>query len=419
MMQKLRQIDRRLLTILLIVFVQMLGASMALPILPLFAQREFALDERLIPLIISVFFAAQFVAGPTIGRLSDRYGRVPVLVVSQIGTAIAFALLASAQSVWMLFFARILDGITGGNIIAAQAYVTDITPKEKRAESLGYIFAAFGLGFIFGPAVGGVLSAWFGSRAPLWLACVAATVVVFITWFTLDETVSAEKRAESKQNGGQKLSLPEVFGNVPLLYVLGIALVTQFAFGMLQSTFALWGEAVVFADYDQRTTDMGIGVLLSVVGITQFLAQTFLIRRMLERFTEETMIILGSFLRVIGFFLFAIAASPWPVPFGGVFFALGAAITLPPLQSVATKTVADEVRGEVLGYFTAVSSLAIIFSTASAGLLFGISPTLQLWTGLVLMLIATIPAFMLRRWAQRHPAAEVEAGDSRLPGRMP
>ena len=148
---KLGMIDRRLLTILLVVFVQMLGASLIFPVLPLYAQRRFNMSAEMITLLTSAFFAAQFLSGPYVGRLSDHYGRIPVLIVSQIGTVISFVMLAFAPSFAWLFFARILDGITGGNIIVAQAYITDITPREKRTESLGYIFAAFGLGFIFGP----------------------------------------------------------------------------------------------------------------------------------------------------------------------------------------------------------------------------------------------------------------------------
>jgi len=180
-MKKLRTIDRRLLTILLIVFVQMVGGAMIMPILPLYAQSEFDMSPNVITLLGTVFFAAQFIAGPYLGRLSDKYGRVPVLIVSQVGTAVSFIMLGTAQSVSMLFAARILDGITGGNIIVAQAYITDVTPREKRTQSLGYVFAAFGLGFIFGPALGGILSAAFGPRVPYYIAAAAAVLVVVLT----------------------------------------------------------------------------------------------------------------------------------------------------------------------------------------------------------------------------------------------
>ena len=120
MFDRIRNLDRRLVVILLIVFVQILGASMVLPILPLYAKNEFGMEPTAITLLNTSFFAAQFLAGPYIGRLSDRYGRIPILIISQVGTVAAFLMLGFAGSVAMLFFARILDGITGGNIIVAQ-----------------------------------------------------------------------------------------------------------------------------------------------------------------------------------------------------------------------------------------------------------------------------------------------------------
>jgi MFS transporter, DHA1 family, tetracycline resistance protein len=124
--------DRRLITILSIVFVQIAGASLILPILPLYAERQFALSPTSVALLVSSFFIAQLFAGPLLGQLSDRYGRVPLLIISQLGSAVSFFLMAAAGAAWLLFVARVVDGITGGNIIVAQAYVTDITPTEKR-----------------------------------------------------------------------------------------------------------------------------------------------------------------------------------------------------------------------------------------------------------------------------------------------
>jgi len=194
-MKRIRTLDRRLPTILLIVFVQMLGAALVLPILPLYAQRRFDMSPQTITVLVSSFFMAQFAAGPWIGRLSDRFGRIPILIISQVGTVISFLMLGVAQSTWMLFAARLLDGITGGNIIVAQAYITDITPEKERTTALGYVFAVFGLGFVFGPALGGLLAAAYGEQVPFFIAAAAAALVVVLTWFTLDETLSAEERA--------------------------------------------------------------------------------------------------------------------------------------------------------------------------------------------------------------------------------
>lgn len=389
-----KQMDRRLLTIFLIVFVNMLGAAMVLPVLPLYALRRFEMEPQVITLLGASFFLAQAIASPYLGRLSDRYGRVPILIISQIGTAISFVMIAQAQSVAMLFAARILDGITGGNIIVAQAYITDITPREKRTQSLGLVFAAFGLGFVFGPALGGLLSGLFGPAVPFYAAALAATAVVLMTYFTLNETLSPEQRQQNRQRGSGQLSLRHIVANYPLVIVLLLTFVGQFALGLLQSTFALYGAAVLFAGYTQQITDLGIGLLLTVVGVTQIITQLMLLPRAIKRWNETLIIALGLVIRAVGLLIFAVVASPWLGAFGSVFFALGMGLLMPPLQSAATRTVEDEVRGEVLGVNQSVVSVSTIISTAVAGTIFASSPVLPYEIG-VLLSILTLPLVLV------------------------
>ena len=402
---KLGTIDRRLLTVLLIVFVNMLGSSLILPILPLYAQRHFQMSPQTIALLVSSFFAAQFLVGPYLGQLSDRYGRIPILIISQIGTVISFVMIAFAPSMAWLFAARILDGITGGNIIVAQAYVTDVTPREKRTESLGYIFAAFGLGFMFGPALGGVLAAAYGIRVPFLLAALAALIVVVMTWRLLDETLTPEQRMEARKRRGGSITPSAILRNGPLLAVLGIAFVGQFSLGMLQSTFALYGEAVLFQNYSEDATNIGVGLLLAAVGAAQFFTQTWLLRRLLRRYPETWLVVAGTVVRSVGSFIFAIITTPWLGPFGSIFFATGIGIMMPPLQSLATTTVDDQERGGVLGLYQSVINLSTIFSTALGGFFFGISPTLPYWFGGIVSLLVVIPALGLVRWRARTAAA--------------
>ena len=401
-----RNSDKRLLTILLIVFVQMLGAAMALPILLLYAQRQFKIEPQYNALLLSSFFAAQFLAGPTIGRLSDKYGRIPVLIISQIGTVLSFIMIGAAPNITVLFIARILDGITGGNIIVAQAYITDITPPAKRTESLGYIFAAFGLGFVFGPALGGTLSAAFGPRIPFYMAAVAAAVTVFITWRTLTETLTPEQRMKNRQARRGGLAPSEVMGNAALLAILLIAFIGQFALGMLQATFALFGDAVLFADYSERIVDLGIGIMLATVGLSQFLTQTLLIRRVLPRLGEANLVIIGSTLRAVGMFFLAIATGPWFGIPGSIFFPIGMGLMMPPLQSLSTRTVPDEVRGGVLGLYQSTVSLATIFSTALAGVIFSLDPHYPYWLGMGLSLFALVPAYYFLKRPLRKSKSE-------------
>ena len=406
--------DRRLVTILLIVFVQIVGSGMILPILPLYAQDAFDLSPQVITLLVSSFFAAQFLAGPVLGRLSDRYGRLPVLILSQIGTALSFWALGAANAAWVLFASRIFDGITGGNIIVAQAYITDITPREKRAQSLGYIFAAFGLGFIIGPAAGGLLARAFGPRTPYYIAAVAALFVVVLTWFTLEESLPAEARAASRQPDRPRLGFRDVIGNGALLIALGIAFIGQFALGMLQATFSLFGDAVIFAELEAGDVALGVGALLAVVGLTQFLTQTLLLRRLLARFEESTLVAAGTIIRAGGMVLFALATGPLLGVFGSILFPLGMGIMMPPLQSMTTRTTDERLRGGVLGLYQSAVSLATIFSTAIGGVLFAIAPAFPFWLGAVLSVLTAIPALWLGRWC-----AEVMKGTGGEPEPTP
>jgi DHA1 family tetracycline resistance protein-like MFS transporter len=400
----LRNTDKRLTTILLIVFVQMVGASLILPILPLYAQEEFGLSPQAITLLAASFFAAQFVAGPYLGRLSDRVGRVPVLLVSQMGTVIAFVALGAAQSAWMLYAARVLDGITGGNIIVAQAYVTDITPAEKRSQALGYILAAFGISFFVGPALGGLALRAFGPRVPYLIAAIAALATLLLTWFTLDE--SAEHSAAiAAQAGRPKLTVALVLGSSPILLVLSLGFLGQFVLGLLVGTFALFGDAVLFSSWEEASVGIGVGLILTVVGLSQFLTQTVVLAPALRRFGELRLLQVGILVRFVGMGIIAVTSSPWLSALGGAAFACGTGLTVPPTQSIATRTVADSMRGGILGLYQSMASLGTIISTALGGVLFAIDPFLPFQASAILALVALVPALALRRSLPRPVAS--------------
>lgn len=388
----LRTLDKRLVTILLIVFVQMVGAGMILPILPIYAQKEFGLSPIAITLLVSSFFAAQFIAGPFLGRLSDRIGRVPVLVFSQVGTVIAFAAFGLAWAPWVLFAARIFDGLTGGNIVVAQAYITDVTPREKRAQALGLIGAMFGLGFMIGPAIGGLLVGFGGPRVPYFFAAGAAAVVVAMTVLTLDESHTEEARIEVKQNG-VKLTLRDAIATRPLLLMLVIAFLTQFALGLVMSTFALVGQAILF----ETNVEIGVGILLGFVGLSQIVTQTMLLPRFLRRFSEIRVVTIGILIRSVGLGIYAVMVDPWQAAIGSVLFAAGGGLNMPPTQSIGTKAVADAVRGGVLGIFQSVQSLSIILGTAFGGVLFVIGAQMPNTVAFAVSLASVVPAVLVVR----------------------
>jgi len=392
----LRNLDKRLTTILLIVFVQMVGASLILPILPLYAQEEFGLSPQAITLLAASFFAAQFIAGPYLGRLSDRVGRVPVLLVSQLGTVIAFVALGAAQSAWMLYAARILDGITGGNIIVAQAYVTDVTPSERRSEALGYILAAFGISFFVGPALGGFALRAFGPRIPYVIAALAALATLLLTWFTLDESEEHSAAIASRADR-PKLTARLVMSSSPILLVLSLGFLGQFVLGLLVGTFALFGDAVLFASWEAASVGIGVGLILTVVGLSQFLTQTVVLRPALVRLGELRLLQTGILIRFVGMGIIAVTSSPWLSAIGGAAFACGTGLTVPPTQSIATKTVDDSMRGGILGLYQSMASLGTIISTALGGVLFAVDPFLPFQAAAILALLALGPALALRR----------------------
>lgn len=398
------RIDRRMFTILMIVIVQIIGASMILPILPIYARRQFAMSEEVVTLLFSSFFLAQFLAGPIIGRLSDIYGRLPVLIISQIGTVISFVLIAIAPNMAWLFFARILDGITGGNIIVAQAYVTDITPPKQRTQALGYIFAGFGTGFIIGPAVGGILSSAFGPQIPFIIAAIAAALTVVLTWVALDETLTPEQRAANRTRSGSNLNPNQILHNVPLVLVLLIGFGVQFGLSIIQSTFPLFGEDVLFDGYTAQQTSLGIGLLLSSAGLGQVITQVFLLKRLLRRFDETSLVIVGNIIRGVGSLGLIIVGVPWLAAPMIALFASGGGIAMPALQSLATETVPDEMRGGVLGVYQSATSVGTILGSALSGLMFALATPLPFLVSGGLSLLLVLPVFYIMRRRQVQPA---------------
>src|SRR5258705_4266161 len=182
----LRLVTRPLLIIFLTIFVNLVGFGIIIPLLPFYAE-TFGASPLVIGLLFAVFSLCQLLAAPALGDLSDRYGRRPIVIFSLAGTVVSFVMLALAHSIAMLFVARIVDGLSGGNISTARAYVADITEPKDRARAYGILGAAFGLGFIFGPALSGLL-ARVSYTAPIWAAAGITVVATIMAWLWLPET---------------------------------------------------------------------------------------------------------------------------------------------------------------------------------------------------------------------------------------
>lgn len=400
-------IDRRMATILAIVLVQMIGASMILPILPLYAKDEFGLGPQAIALLAASFFIAQFVAGPPLGRLSDKLGRVPVLLVSQAGTVLSFFALGLAPAAWVLFVARIVDGLTGGNIIVAQAYVVDVTPRERRAEALGLVLAAFGVSFFIGPAIGGALASAFGPRTPYVIASAVALLTLALTWFQLEESVDAGHAASAVT---ARLSPSTVIRNKPLVLASILVFIQQYGIGMVFATFALLGADVIFSAWDPDSVALGVGLLLTVVGLGQIVTQLGILRPALRIVGEGRLVLVAVIVRGLAFALFAVATSPLVAALASPLFAVGGGLFLPPVQSLATKVVDDSLRGGVLGVTQSAGGLGVIAGTSLGGVLYAIAPQVPYWVGVGTSVIAIVPALVLRSLVRHVEEPPARAG---------
>ena len=375
---------KRLFPILLIVFTNILGAGVIIPILPLYAQGTFQGSVIQITLLASAFFGAQFLAAPVLGRLSDRHGRRPLLLISQLGTVLAFMLfifaiplgqkidalnlaLPVSGGMLILFAGRLLDGITGGNITIAQAYISDITTEEHRAHGLGLLQGAFGAGFIFGPAFGGILSN-FGQVAPFIGATIITSITLMLTLFTLKESLTMEERDANRNGRGVKrIPWKNILRSPALLLVLVIGFLGSMAFSAMPSTFALFADHVIFANsqFPERI-QLYIGLMLAFSGAMQ-MSQLVLIRPLVKRFGERTLLLIGQ--ASIGLAFFGLAGSTSAIiaalllaPYG-----FGFGVSEPSMQSLVTRFGQRQARGYLLGIYQSSRSLALIIGPILAG----------------------------------------------------
>ncbi len=381
-----------------------IGATIVIPVLPLYTQRYFGASPQLVTLLYASFFIAQFVASPWIGRLSDRYGRLPVLIVSQIGTLASFLIMGAAETLPLLFFGRILDGITGGNIIVAQAYLTDITPVKQRTRGLGITWAAFGAGLIFGPPLGGVLAS-FGERMPFYGGALISGLTVLLTWWLLDESLTPEMRAERRLHHSDALDWAHIRRNRALLLILVIGFCAQLSMMLFQSSWSLYAGAVLFPGQPVDRVTLAAGLLFAVHGVGQLLTQLWLIESWVERFGEARLVIFGAVLRALALWTFALLPHPLTVgTIGMIGFAVGSGIMMPALQSLITQSVPEDVSGAVLGLYQSVVSMGVIVGAIASGFLFAQSPLLPYVVAGIVVSLTLLPSSVLFR--ERAPALD-------------
>ena len=336
---------RPLLIIFLTLVVNLIGFGIIIPLLPLYAE-SFGASPIVIGLLFATFSLSQLVASPALGALSDRWGRRPVLILSLLGTAVSFAMLGLARSVPWLFAARLVDGLSGGNISTARAYVADITTEDERAKAYGLIGAAFGIGFVLGPALSGVF-ARVSYTAPIWLAAAITVVATALAWAWLPETVHRGRA----NTGPFWAGLRGAFRRPPLRRLLVVDLIYWSAFAVFQGTFALFCARRFGFDVPHT------GYVLSAFGVLGVLVQVGLVGRVVGALGERRAFVLGLLLAAVGWGGAAVAHSVplfllLLVPAG-----VGGGLCMPSLASLISRRAGPEEQGSVQGAASALESL--------------------------------------------------------------
>jgi DHA1 family tetracycline resistance protein-like MFS transporter len=411
--------------ILLIVFTNLLGSGVIIPILPLFAVKQMGATVLQAALLGTTYFIAQFFAAPWLGRLSDRYGRRPILMISQIGTVIAFVLFIFAQQLGsmidqignpfdmsggliILFMARFLDGLTGGNITTARAYISDVTNDQDRAVGMGYLSAAFASGFIFGTAFGGLLGSY-GFMAPFIGAAIATLGTFLLTFFLVDESLPKEQRAISHSKTGNSLPMSRILKTRPLLLIAAIGFLGTLAYAAIPPTFALYVDQVVFADFaDRSRVPLSIGLMLSFMGMVAVFTQMVIYRRLIERFHERLVLVIGMIVFMVSTTAIGLVTNPLPLIPVLAFYAYALATTDPSLQALVTRFGNRKQQGVLLGLYQSISSMATIVGPIWAGWVYqNVSPAATYWTGGVILSAGVFFTAMLLR--ERIPHSEDHA----------
>jgi DHA1 family tetracycline resistance protein-like MFS transporter len=379
----------RLLIVVLVVLVDLMGFTIVMPLLPRFAD-EYGFSKLRIGLLLAAFPLCQLVAGPILGRLSDRIGRRPVLVFSQAGTALSFLILAFSRHYWVMLLARMLDGASGGNYLVAQAYIADCTKPEDRARGFGLFGAAFGLGFVLGPLLAGLILElpvrpdW-QLRLPFLVAAGFSTLAYLLVLTRLPESTDEAHREAARVLSWRGLVDTVSMPRIGTLVVLG-TLVTL-AFSALEGTFALYLKERFGAS--ARVGAFGYA-LLGFVGVV---IQGGLIRGLVPRFGEPRLIVVGLALMALGLAGLAVVTT-WPGLIATtIVLGSGYSVAGPSGMGLLSRLTPATEQGAVFGVLTSAQTLARMLNYPIANILFGRSgPTAAYWEGAVIAAVGLLLA---------------------------
>jgi MFS family permease len=358
-----------LLSIFLIVLVDILGLTLVLPLLPFYAEKLGA-DPKSVGLLVSIYAFCQLLAGPALGQLSDRIGRRPVLLISQFGTFGGFIMLALSKQLWMVFLARAIDGLTAGNITVAQAYISDHTEGSERTRAFGFISVAFGLGFLVGPAISGVLATW-DMTYPIWAASALSALSILSTYLLLREqprpagSAYAPRPRESRLKAYRRL-----MANHWLALCFGLFFLFTFAFSNLVSGLSLFVERR-FTWHGAPFGAREAGLVFAYTGLIGVLVQALAMKSLVRLFGEKKLVPMGFLSMMVGFGVLAVAQPIWLLLIALTFTSFGGSVLRPSLQSLISQSAAPRERGTVLGLSQSLQSVSQIVAPVISGQLIG------------------------------------------------
>ena len=343
--------------IIVTIFLDMLGLGIVFPILPQliasFMNGNVSAAAQYYGYFIAVFAAMQFLFSPVLGALSDQYGRRPILLLSLLGAGLDYILLAFAPTLALLFVGRVIAGVTSASLTAANAYIADVSPPEKRAQNFGVVGAAFGLGFIIGPLLGGVFGAW-GPRVPF----MAAGLLTLLNWlygfFVLPESLAPENRRPFSWRKANPLASLGALARYPVVLSLtATTICTNLAGLSLQST---W---VLYTTYRFGWATFDVGLSLAVVGVMAVAVQAVLMRAILPRFGDRRILLFALVNSAIGFLLYGLATQGWMM----YAILIGTSLSFlaqPAAQGLISNAVRPDEQGAVQGALTSVLSLTAV-----------------------------------------------------------
>lgn len=351
--------------IFITVFIDLLGFGILIPILPTFSTIELNLSEFSIGLVLAIYSLTQFIFGPILGNLSDRLGRRPLIVGCLFLNAVGYIIFAFTNSFMLLIISRIVAGVGGGSVAVAQAYIADVTSKEDRSKGMGMIGVAFGLGFVFGPIMGGFLSKY-GYEVTGFASAAFSFIAFLFTIFFLPESLKKIKdKVEIKTR--KLIDLPAIkllFKNHKLATLIIMYFILIFSIANIYGTFALIG----YKRY--HFTDMQIGIMYGIIGIVSAIVQGGLLRVLTKYMDDKIIVIAGSFLLMLGLAMVPYAGNMTGLIVVIVILALGSGSLQPTMLSMISKNSSESEQGFTLGVNQSFSAFARVLGPLWGGFAF-------------------------------------------------